>query len=131
MNKKETFSNAPPRYSTSYKVDESKVLQPPVKPNPSNLQFKSSAWNYKNIKSTKTNDKIVNNKVNDGRLETKEHYFNPFKKPSPTPTNEELDYTLNNDLPLVVEPKDEKKDKSKPKKTINLENQSKIMILTI
>ena len=33
MNKKETFVNAPPRYSTAYKVDESKVLQPPVKPN--------------------------------------------------------------------------------------------------
>ena len=120
MNKKQTFANSPPRYSTAYKVDESKVLQPPVKPNPSNLQSKPSASINMNIKGTKSNDTMVNNKLNDGRLETKEHYFNPFPKSSRIPTYEELDYILNNDLPLVAEPKDEKKDKCKQKKTINI-----------
>ena len=120
MNKNQTFANATPRYSTAYKVDESKVLQPPVKPNQSNLQFKQSASINMNIKGTKSNDTMVNNKLNDGRLETKEHYFNPFPKSSRNPTDEELDYILNNDLPLVEEPKDERKDKSKPKKRINI-----------
>ena len=63
---------------------------------------------------------MVNNKLNDGRLETKEHYFDPIPKSSRIPTDEELDYILNNDLPLVEEPKDKKKDKSKPKKRINI-----------
>ena len=63
---------------------------------------------------------MVNNKLNDGRLEANEHYFNPFPKSSRIPTDEELDYILNNDLPLVEEPKDKKKDKSKPKKRINI-----------
>ena len=82
MNKKETFVNAPPRYSTAYKVDESKVLQPSVKPNPSNLQSKPSASINKNIKGTKSNETMINNKVNDGGLETDEHYFNHFPKSS-------------------------------------------------
>ena len=53
-------------------------------------------------------------------VDWKQNYFDPFPKSSRIPTDEELDYILNNDLPLVEEPKDKKKDKSKPKKRINI-----------
>ena len=120
MNKKETFTNAPPRYSTAYKVDESKVLQSSVKPNPSNLQSKPSVSINKSINSIKSKDPIVNNKVSDSKNDKKMNEFNPFMKPSRIATDEELDNILNNDLPLVEEPKEEKKDKSMSKKRFNI-----------
>ena len=109
MNKKETFTNAPPRYSTAYKVDESKVLQSSVKPNPSNLQSKPSVSINKSIDNIKSNDPIVNNKVSDSKNDKKSDEFNPFMKLSRIPTDEELDYILNNDLPLEERKKHVKK----------------------
>ena len=62
---------------------------------------------------------MVNYKINDSELQRNEHYFNPFEKSSRILTDKELDNILNNDLPLVEEPKDEKKDKNIQEKRIN------------
>ena len=62
---------------------------------------------------------MVNYKINDSELQRNEHYFNPFEKSSRILTDKKLDNILNNDLPLVEEPKDEKKDKNIQEKRIN------------
>ena len=50
---------------------------------------------------------MLNYKINDSELQRNEHYFNPFEKSSRILTDKELDNILNNDLPLVEEPKHE------------------------